>query len=74
MFATFEAGDNHVGLPSRLGADTTVYAGENKAFTVSANESPILSGQSQICFHGDFPCNFGVSLCQFRVFVNVLFS
>jgi hypothetical protein len=63
MFATFEAGDNHVGFPSRLDADTTVYTGGNKAFTVSTDELPILSGQSQICFHGDFSCNFGVSLC-----------
>jgi hypothetical protein len=74
VFATFETGDNHVGLSSRLDADTTVHTGENKAFTMSANESSILSGQSQICFHGDFPCNLSVSLCQFRVFVNVLFS
>jgi hypothetical protein len=44
VFATFETGDNHMGLPSRLDADTTVHTGENKAFTVSANESPIFSG------------------------------
>jgi hypothetical protein len=44
MFATFKAGDNHVGFPSRLDADTTVYTGGNKAFTVSADELPIFSG------------------------------
>jgi hypothetical protein len=43
MFATFKAGDNHVGFPSRLSANTTIHAGENKAFTVSADELPILS-------------------------------
>jgi len=44
VFAAFEAGDNHVRLSSRLDADTTVHTGENKAFTVSADESPIFFG------------------------------
>jgi len=74
VLSTVEAGDNKVGLPSWLGSDTTVHTRENKAFTMSANEAPVLSGQPKLGSHGNFPCDLNISLRQRRVFMNCLFS
>lgn len=74
MLAAVETGYDHVGLPPRLGTNTTVYTRKNKAFAAPTNESPVFFGQSQLGSHGDSSCNLHVSLRQFRIFMDVFFG
>ncbi len=74
MLATVKARNNHMGLPFRLDANTTVNPRQNKAFAMPTNHSPILLGQAQPSSHGDLSGNFNVPLGQLRVFMNGLLS
>ena len=70
MLATRETRDHEVGFPLLLGANATVHAWQDKAFTVPANEPPILLWQSDSGSHGNFPCHGSVSLGQLGILMN----
>lgn len=70
MFATVETRDHYVWLPLMFDANTTIYAWQDKAFTMSADLPSILLWQSGSGSHGDFPRNGDVTLRQLRIFVN----
>ena len=72
MFATNLAGYDHVGFPPLLHADTTVDARIDKAFTVPANQTPILNWQAELGSHGYSPRNHSVALSQRGFLTNSL--
>lgn len=74
MPATVKARNNHVGLSSRLDANTTVNPWQDKAFAVLTDHSSVLLGQAQPGSHGDLSGDFNVPLGQLRVFMNVFSS
>jgi hypothetical protein len=53
-----------------LNSDTTVYARQDKAFTFSADESPVLFWKPQSGSHGYPARNLDITLCQFRVLMD----
>jgi len=57
-----------------LYADTTVYARQDKAFTVSADEASVFFGHMQFGSHGYLPRDLDVTLSQFWVFMNHFFG
>jgi len=63
-----------VGFPSLLDADTTVYARQDKAFTVSTDEASVFFGHTQFGSHGYPARDLDVPLSQFRVFMNHFFG
>jgi hypothetical protein len=67
MFATFEACDNHVGLPSLFYADAAAYPGQNKAFAVAANHTPILGWQMNLSSHSHTTRYIHITLSQKRI-------
>jgi hypothetical protein len=72
VYATVETRDYHVRFPFLLDTNMTIYARQDKAFTVSANETSILSWQSGSGSHGDFPRYSDITLSQVGVFMNGL--
>jgi hypothetical protein len=72
VHATVETRDHHVWLPFLLDTNTTIYARQDKAFTMPANEMSILPWQSGSGSHGDFPRYSDVTLSQVGVFMNDL--
>jgi hypothetical protein len=59
-----------VGFSPPLYTDTTVYAGIDKAFTVSANEPTIFDRQPNLGAHGDSSGDLSVALRQPRLFTD----
>jgi hypothetical protein len=67
MFAAFKACDDHVGLPSLFYADTTAHTGQNKAFAVAANHTPILNWQTNLSSHSHTTRYIHITLSQKRI-------
>jgi hypothetical protein len=61
-----------MGFPSLLNSDTTVYARQDKAFTFSTHEMPVLIGQPQSGSHGYPTSDPDVSLCQLRILMDYI--
>ena len=72
MLAAFKTCDNHMRFPLLLDANTTIHAWQDKAFTMSANETLILFWQSGSGPHGNFPRDGNISLSQLRILMNGL--
>jgi hypothetical protein len=74
VFAAVHACYHHVGFPSLLDADTTVYAWVDIGFAVSADEASVFFGETQFGAHCYFPRDFHVALSEFRVVVYYFFG
>jgi len=72
MLAAFKTCDDPVWFPLLLDANTTIHAWQDKAFTMSANETLILFRQSGSGPHSDLPRNGNISLSQLRILMNGL--
>jgi len=57
-----------------LDADTTVYARQDKAFTVSADEASVFFGHMQFGSHGYPARDLDVTLSKFWVFMDYFFG
>jgi len=68
VFAAFKACDNHVGLPSLFNAHAAAHAGQDKAFAVAANQTPILCWQANLRRHSDPAGYVHITLGQLRIF------
>jgi len=57
-----------------LHSDTTVYAWQDKTFTVFTDLASVFAGQTDSSGHGYFSGGVHVVLGELRVFVDVFFS
>jgi hypothetical protein len=70
VFVAVHAGYYHVGFPSLLDADTTVYSRVDKGFTMSADEASVFLGETQFGPHGYLSRDLHVALSELRVFAD----